>query len=191
MTNRILCIFGHKGYGKSYLTKNRLLGHWSRLLVFDTQREYSDGLIVRDPVACLDWLLKKDPKRFRIIARPQTDWAVSVFLKLAWILEDLLVVCEEVDLFTSAQRIHPDLSRLVKYGRHRGIDLIAIARRPAEISRHLTAQADLVLSFRQEEPRDLEYFAKISKENSEALQTLKVGEYKILRKAPGLDNLRL
>jgi len=51
----------------------------------------------------------------------------------------------------------PDFIDLVNFGRNKGISLICTAKRPAQVNRELTAQADIIVSFRQDEPLDIEY----------------------------------
>jgi DNA helicase HerA-like ATPase len=53
------------------------------------------------------------------------------------------------------------VENLIRYGRHQDVELIGISRRPAEVNRDLTANANEIYIFRTHEPRDIAYFREI------------------------------
>lgn len=69
----------------------------------------------------------------------------------------LLVLLEEADLIARPGQEPPVFQDLVARGRHAGIELVAVSRRPAEVSRLITSQAEYFYVFRTQEPRDVVY----------------------------------
>ena len=84
------------------------------------------------------------------------DWACRV----AYEVGNLTLVCEEVDFYITAAHAPRPFSRLVRYGRHRGVAMVCISRRPPDLWRNLTAQADRIFCFRTIEPRDIKYLSE-------------------------------
>lgn len=73
---------------------------------------------------------------------------------------DCAVAFDEITEYCSAGHAPKAFSRLVRRGRHRGIDVFYTSLRFAETPRTLTAQTDRFFLFRQSEPSDLEGIAK-------------------------------
>lgn len=67
---------------------------------------------------------------------------------------------DEIDMISSPTTIPKELDYLLRYGRHHEIDIIATARRPAEVHRNLTANSDDIYVYQTHEPRDLTYLAR-------------------------------
>lgn len=70
------------------------------------------------------------------------------------------IVVDEVNLYCRAGSAPVELLELMRIGRHASVDFLFSARRPSEISRDLTAQADVLRIFRTLEPIDLDWFKK-------------------------------
>lgn len=77
----------------------------------------------------------------------------------AYRIGDVLIVVDEIDQY---YKDSPGLQRAVRYGRNRGISILATCRRPAEISRDVTANLTGLRLFRTDEPRDLDYLKHFS-----------------------------
>jgi hypothetical protein len=155
--NVIIALFGTKGSGKSELSK-KIVEEYSRVIAVDMLGEYD-----LDQVACsvddaINVLVEHEQSSaFSLSVRlPETDDYLDV-LECAYEMTDTLIVVEEASFLCSASSFPPELSKLVRYGRHRRISQLYISRRPAEVSRDVTAQADVLVTFRQREPRDLDY----------------------------------
>lgn len=89
------------------------------------------------------------------------------------------VVMDEIDQ-VSDRRTLPQVESLLRHGRNWGISFIGTGRRPAEVSRNITANLTDLWVFRFQEPRDLQYlkdFAGV--QAAEACQRLP--QYRYLR----------
>lgn len=72
----------------------------------------------------------------------------------------LTLIIDEVDNFTTSQYLPMYFRRIVKYGRHRQIGLIAAARRPMEMNKLIRSQANRFVVFPMggEDAKDLEEY---------------------------------
>lgn len=169
MRNLITTIAGRKGTGKSTLVRE-LIEESQRVLVFDTASEYDDEggktpklrceIIdgweegVRAVAAC------GKRSRFRLALRAMPDECMDM-LEVAFEIPGTLVVVEEAPWYQSPQNLPRPLARLVLQGRHRGIDQIYTTQRAALVHRNITSQSDLIVSFAQVEPLDVDYLNRI------------------------------
>lgn len=102
------------------------------------------------------------------------DWAC----RTAYAAGDLMFVVDEVDFYIKAGFAPKPFSKLVRYGRHKGVAMMCISRRPPDLWRNLTANTDNIYSFFMHEPRDLKYLADfMGDENAQKLKTLGKLEY--------------
>lgn len=97
---------------------------------------------------------------YRLIFYPLSKERVDSIFILSMIVENTTIVVEEVDLYCSPVWEPPGFSDCIRRGRHKGVSIITTSRRPAEVSRLLTSQADEFYIFRFSEPRDLQYFSQ-------------------------------
>lgn len=169
--NTITSVFGYKGSGKSTLAAAIAREH-SRVATIDTLGEHA-GEPVFGLDACLARLERAEgERRFRLSLRCSSLDDMLDLVGVCYELTDVLIVVEETSFFCSPSHLPDELSQLVRYGRHRRIDQLYISRRPAEIHRDLTAQSDVIVSFAQREPRDLDYLARIAGADVSRLRTL-------------------
>lgn len=174
--NVIITILGKKGSGKSTLAEE-IIREYPRVLIMDSMGEYSHMKGVEefwDASEAADRLIElKDEKRFLIDAMIIDDVDAMSLLAVAFEIPDILIVLEEASLYTSPHELPDEIAKILRYGRKRGVSMIVIARRPSEISRELTAQSDVLITFRQEEPRDVEYLrARLGDADAERAQHL-------------------
>lgn len=155
--NQIVSLFGTKGSGKSTLARGIAEGY-SRVIVCDMLGEYDMDLTACSVDEAMSHLVAQEKaSAFSLSIRLSELEDYLDVLELAYELTDTLVVLEEASFLCSASNFPPELSKLVRYGRHRRISQLYISRRPAEVARDVTAQSDLLVTFRQREPRDLDY----------------------------------
>lgn len=177
--NTILAVFGRKGSGKTELTR-KIIKEYPRVFAFDSLAEYSTGFrVCEGRRACVDAMMEvKDSRSYRLSLRCIELDDNLALMDLAYEFPRSLVVVEETSLYARPSFLPKELAQLVRYGRHREINQIYIARRPSEVHRDLTAQADLVVSFQQREPRDVKYLREVAGEEAEQVQNLP--RYKVL-----------
>lgn len=158
-------VYGQTGSGKTILARAVLcqLVHdkQARGLVLDTVKEHVDlPLISVDNVRA--WAESEHTRG--TMARVWCDTEDHVDL-LATQLEEaehpdgpVVLMVDEVSMWTNPNHSTPGLSRIIRYGRHWQVDLVCVARRPAETSRELTSQRTVAYYVgRVVEPRDLMY----------------------------------
>jgi len=117
-------------------------------------REY-EGTIVENFEDCCDYFLNVKPSSFRIVARFTDDLDIEYLFKLCFVVGNLVLVVEEAEIYISPFAKSTSFLRLVRYGRHRNIRIIGVARRVSELSVDFRAQVNTIISFKQTEPRDL------------------------------------
>lgn len=153
----VILIFGKQGSGKSTLGKKlyaRIRGKYARSVIFDPNHEYEIGTIV-DTFDDLIDAFAESPS-MTVTIRP-TDWeeAEKVF-EWAWEERNVLLYIDEAELFidknTSARFSY--FHKIISFGRHRNIGIIAIGRRVVELNPYLRAGYTELVTFRQTEPQD-------------------------------------
>lgn len=179
--NLILTILGMKGSGKSTLA-GEIIKEYPRVLILDAYGEYTEYPKVKvtegGPNTVTELLFVRYDKKFTVVAMIVSREEALNVLAVAFEIPDLLIVLEEASLYTSPHELPNEIATILRYGRKRQISMIVIARRPSEISRELTAQSDLLVTFRQTEPRDIEYLRARMGEDADNAPTLP--DYKVL-----------
>jgi len=168
---RLVClVYGQTGSGKTILARALLakriktLGPAAVGLIVDTLQEHYDVPALALP-SLPDYLRIKAgrPRTVRLLLDTESDFdTLSELLEFRDSSAPVALMIDEVSYWTSPGRSTPGLSRLIRYGRHWRVDLIGVARRPAETSRELSAQATrLYVIGKVVEPRDVDYLSRI------------------------------
>lgn len=158
--NAIGTILGPKGSGKSWLVREIILEH-PRVVILDFVGEYGSNVQAdecwgfRDCVEALRWASRA--RSFRLSLRDLTDEDREELLELIFELHDQLLVVEEASTLCSPSKIPWGLKRILAIGRHRKIDQLYVAQRPALINRLVTSMSDYTVAFRQQEEIDVKY----------------------------------
>lgn len=175
MRNTVITIFGRKGSGKSFLTKEITEDH-DRVLALDSLGEYGREHkfeVFTDFDSLVDRLVEAEEEpTFRISARLVNDEEALDTLRVAREISNQLIVIEEASLYCSPTQLPEEIAWLIRYGRHQEIDLIFVARRPSEVNRDVTAQSDIVVTFQQREPRDVVYLRSMFGVEAEKVKDL-------------------
>lgn len=151
-----------------------------RLIIFDPLTEYEDGLIFYDFLEWCDYLeSKEEPLHFRHILRFDNQQDYFLALEVAYQIGDLLLIIEEVTNFANERSVDKTFDTIVRFGRHQGVSLIGITQRFANVPRLLTSQMDIIISFVQTEPRDIQYICMVVGQRGESIKDLAPYKYKI------------
>jgi DNA helicase HerA-like ATPase len=171
-----MAVLGTTGSGKTTLVIE-CIGQYDRVLILDTMGEYDEipNCIVREgSQACIETLLELEYKpNWVLCCLTLTEQEGLDILGVAFDVENILIVVDESSVYTSPNFLPDEFARLIRYGRKRNIDLIFIARRPAEIHRELTAQANVLVTFQQFEPIDIRYLRTRMGDKAERAPNLK------------------
>lgn len=160
-----LC-FGMRGYGKTTIARE-LVAEEPRVLAYDPFGEHAAVRVTLDQAVEYFTELEESDNlgAFRVSVYPyQGDERVG-FAALAWAVarrcESMVLVLEEADEILPATGAPGEARRLVSQGRHVNMAIVGTSRRPAEVARLLTSNADEYFIFRTQEPGDLTYLRSI------------------------------
>jgi len=164
-------IIGKRGCGKSTLLKNILDTKENKVIIYDFIGEH-EGLICSSIEE-----VHKNMNCPIISFRNAREDMFNLLCEYVYERGNVTFAIEEVDCFTSANYCPAFLSYIIRYGRHKNINLIGITRRPADIPRLLTSQANKLYLFKISEPRDIEYLQKYSRDSLNDMGRLKEYQY--------------
>ena len=176
--NVVVSAFGMRGSGKSHLL-GELAAHFPRRLVLDFLGEH-EGRIAGARYA---WDLGETVDALRQAHRQGKRWTVvsgmderDVPALISALMPSgrlsragfsravggMVLECGEVDLIAPNHSGIPDeVKSLWKRGRHHWLSLLTATQRAAETHRIITSMSDAIVSFRQHEPRDIDYLASV------------------------------
>ena len=164
--NVITVVVGKKGSGKTTLARDLVLAA-PRRLIMDPMWEHTDGVIVTSFAGFEAYVRPLRHARYAVICRFMDDDDRDAVVDLLTDgepnnapLPSVVVLLDEVDRMCSPSTIPEGLRRLVNYGRHFNVSLVAVARRPRQMHRDVTANADRICIGQTQEPRDLDYLAE-------------------------------
>lgn len=162
--NEIIFVSGQRGSGKTFWTR-RFCEEHVRIMIFDPMSEYRSAAThsYSELEPFLEYMRRASKRSVVDVSFDPLDTleCFRFFCRCALALGNVYVVIEEVDLFCRPSIMPKELEALIKYGRHKGVNLVAIARRPAEVGRLLTSQATRYVIFNQIEPKDIAYWRSI------------------------------
>jgi hypothetical protein len=152
---QIILIYGKTGMGKSTKAKEIISGY-DRVIIIDPKAEY-DGLVFTDCVDMIEYYEANEPEKFIFICRFQTDVEHESVFKFCEVIENVLLVVEECEIYISPKSQSSYFYNLCRYGRHHNVSVLGIARRSGEISIGFRSLVTKIISFKQTEPRDVKY----------------------------------
>lgn len=180
----LINFFGKRGSGKTHTIKGQLDDENLRgpIVIVDILGNFDDPTYIQtteisETILQIGHYFKlknngEDPERIIAIKPADPDLAID-YLSAA--LYEAggggTLVLDECDGFSFANA--PCFDQMIRYGRNWNVDIITGCRRPAEISRNITAGANSMYIFQTQEPRDVDYFKNtILGERAEKLLTL-------------------
>lgn len=158
----ITTVLGMRGHGKSTWLKQQFFSY-PRLILYDTLAEH----LLADRAFNFQELfgfIKANHDKFYhlnyIPVNPEQEF--EKFCNFVYELQNICMIVEEIDMFSSSAMVGKYLAYIIRYGRHRDIDLICTTRRPADVSRLITSQTEKFIIFRIIEPRDIVFIKMIT-----------------------------
>lgn len=196
---RIVLVVGRKGAGKSTLLRAWASRHprslWLDPMLEELQRVGKRNACFDLPGLRIQLRAKAPRRRWAIVygGDPSTYPQVVRLLQpahpsvlgFAQAVGGVSVVCGEADLLAPNNgTLHPAVRALIHRGRHNRISLLAAVRRPAEVARDLSSQADLLAVFATHEPRDVAWLRAVASEHF-AQQVARLAKYEHATYRPG------
>lgn len=172
-------MLGQSGSGKSSWVQKRLR-EIPRFILWDTLGEYKNFDIVETRRELVEYVDARGSGLIQVVfncVNEDEETALNFTCRLAVAIEHICLIVEEVDAYATPASLPGDLRALLKRGRHAGVDLIFISRRPAEINRLITAQSRRFVCFRMAEPSDIRYMKSVIGEAAEELPALPLLNY--------------
>jgi hypothetical protein len=163
--NRIVGVIGRKGSGKSTRFEE-LLERRDRIIIFDPMAEHDwtpNELAGPKPIETakefFDWGKRKPQWAANFVPGDDLEADLEALSRMVYDRGECAFGVEEIPLICSANHMPDNFGKLVRTGRHRGVDLFWTAQRAAEVPRTLTSLTDEFVFFSQTEPRDLDAIA--------------------------------
>lgn len=166
----LITIFGRRGSGKTHLIRKNLEKFPGPVAVVDIlgnfidEDEMPEGFQHTDSISeFVEWLDRysnsedqENQNKIFVLTPDDPNEGLDFACAALWEIQQGTLVLDEVDGFRIAEV--PYFDKVIRYGRNRDIHLVTGCRRPAEISKNITAGADRVFIYRTTEPRDIEYY---------------------------------
>lgn len=166
----VINFFGRRGSGKTYTIKAQLPDFKSPIIIIDYLGNFKNPQYIQTKSIseCIDQLrlnLEKSRTEKVIINLQTYDYnlAVDYMSAALWEVKGGTLVLDEVDGIDMCEA--PCFDQLIRYGRNagpkNGVHIITGCRRPAELSKNITAAANKFYCFQTHEPRDMDYFTEL------------------------------
>lgn len=161
-------VIGQTGAGKSTLIREHIVPRIDEpVIVLDIMGEYEYGVHFKSARSMFRAMQERDTWGVDVLVlRPSSEedeslfwYGVAAWPYPAW------VVCDEVDLYLGKSSNQGAVS-ILRRGRHTGKSFVFAARRPYEIIPDLRAQVDLLIVFRLNQQRDIDYVESFSYDSS-------------------------
>lgn len=156
-----------------------------RSVTIDTHEEYENGTRIRTLPELIEFIKKNYNREFKvlysspsIIDNPFDPG--SEFNRLCFFLyhvPDFILILDEVNFYTTANSIPEQLKILITQGRRQFIDIVGAVRRKVETNNILTSQANIVVSFKQRLPEDIDYLRDYIGKEAELIPALEPLEF--------------
>lgn len=180
-------VMGQRGCGKSYLAK-RLQTLWPKRVIIDSLSEYieeknkknndfGNAIIVNNFDSFCEKMVELkniNAESFVLIYNfdPESDLNSEIFdniLRTCFYYENIQVVIEEVQLYSSPHQMTKWLKNCLLIGRHRKLSLLFTTQRPGELNKTILSQCSHIFCGKITEGNDLKYISNFLNQNSEKL----------------------
>lgn len=184
-----IAILAPTKWGKTTLARH-LLDAFPRTIILDVASQFpkEETDFVVDSIAALGeiskLLIKHAQKTFRVIRRYPDDFSgdysadLDSVIKISYAIGGVMIVGDEFQEFMNREHISRELKTLILRGRHRGVGIMGITQRPAEVSKTFLAQCVHFFFGGFTEPNDLKYLGGIlGNSQINSARNLKVSQF--------------
>lgn len=174
----VITVFGKRGSGKTTLIRRLLpycpgpvvvldiLGNYNKESLIDKlgkvepfeTDDLSEAIEYLEDWTELENSENKEKKKYLIVQTLEPSVAVDYLSQALREIECGTLILDEADAIDINDA--PNFDWIIRYGRNKNIHLVTGVRRPAELSRNITAAANKMYLFGTHEPRDVEYYSK-------------------------------
>lgn len=184
-SNLLTLILAKKGSGKTILGTSLAFCSEKPLFVISPNKNsiatfYHDSIFTSDDLSDLEfdfeYIKKSKSHTIFYIDKDDFEPVLSGLMEF----KDICIFIDELDFYLgSATNNESSFFKLINYGRHKQIDLIAIARRAQDIPKTLTSQMDLLFVGKQGlDVNDKKYIcAFIGDDLAEKTESFDVGDF--------------
>lgn len=163
-------VFGRRGSGKTTLIRALIPNLRKPVVVIDVlgnfqgyghgTEDWLDVESIRDALEAVRAYCEAPDENPSVVVLTSGDLdnAIDFVCSALWKIQGGTLVIDETDAFSLAEA--PCYDEAIRYGRNRDIDMVIGCRRPAEISKNITAASDRVYCFVTREPRDIDYYCE-------------------------------
>jgi len=192
-----ISIFGMRGCGKSHLARE-IAELFPRKIIIDPMSEYKGDFVVSDfnnfAKILKTEIIQKNNQKYTVVFRPSphiksTDSLFDSLMRLVFELGNCLVLIDEVQLFSNPHFLPHYLKNILMIGRHRGIAVMAITQRPAQINKAILAQSAHIFCGQLHEKNDILHVADFINIEKNKLVTL--GKRKFIYFSPFSEGIKI
>lgn len=176
----VINFFGRRGSGKTYTIKAQIPDCKSPIVIIDYLGNFKNypGAIQTTKISdCINKIRENLDAENKVIINLQTydyNLAADYLSAAMWECQGGTLILDEVDGIDMSEA--PCFDQIIRYGRNagpkNGVHLITGCRRPAELSKNITAAANKFYCFQTHEPRDMDYFSELFGQKAYELLTM-------------------
>lgn len=182
-----IAIMARRGHGKSHLAKG-IQKIWPKRVIIDSLSEYQEekkkkngdfenSIIVNNfDLFCqkMDELKNNKSEKFVLIFNfdPESDLNLEIFeniLRICFYFQNIQIVIEEVQLYSSPHFLPHWLKQCLLVGRHKGLSLLFTTQRPGELNKTILSQCSHIFCGKITEGNDLKYISNFLNQDAEKL----------------------
>ncbi|PWU22990.1 hypothetical protein C5B42_04435 [Candidatus Cerribacteria bacterium 'Amazon FNV 2010 28 9'] len=161
----LITVFGRRGSGKTTMIRHMIPLQKRPVVVIDILGNFQNDdyphVTTHSHIEALSEIKSyvHEPKKHPgiiVVFDSNMDRCVDYLSSALWKINGGTLVIDEADAISIPES--PCFDEAIRYGRNHGINLITGCRRPAELSKNITAGSDLALCLTTHEPRDIEYY---------------------------------
>jgi len=182
----VCTIIGKRGCGKSteQLTLCRGL---TRLIAFDPLGQYKDHsefeAVFHRPLELREFVGQRLKKPFRVLYVPKDSSVIKHWRQVGVIayaagdmtvaIDEIGMLCQNGQLIQDSKDDEPILYKMIHFGRHRNVQVVATAQRPVDLALRYRALSTEFRIFKTTEKKDLDYLSeRIGKSATDLLPNL-------------------